>query len=133
MAGIVGCGARGQHTGMDHVVCTMVRWTARGLALLIAGGFLVFLAGEPVGPLGAIHFREWVGMVLIFGTVAGMLLAWKWEFPAALISMFTLAAFAAVVHMQNYAVLAIAAIPNILFLLDWKLRRLHPARMSKTA
>jgi hypothetical protein len=69
-------------------------------------------------------------MVLLFGAVAGMLLAWKWEFPAALISLFALGAFAAVVHMQNLKVLVIAAIPNILFLLDWKLRRSHSARIS---
>ncbi len=69
-------------------------------------------------------------MVLLVGSVAGMLLAWKWEFPSALISLFALGAFAAVVHMHNYLVLAIAAIPNILFLLDWKLRRSHSAQIS---
>lgn len=69
-------------------------------------------------------------MVLLFGAVAAMVLAWKWEFPAALISLFALGAFAAVVHMRNYNVLAIAAIPNILFLLHWKLRRSHSKRIS---
>jgi len=100
---------------------------ARGTGLLIAAGFLTFVLGEPAGSLRVIQFREWVGMVLLVGAVAGMLLAWKWEFPPALISLFALVAFAAVVHMQNYVVLAIAAIPNILFLLDWKLRHLHSA------
>jgi hypothetical protein len=71
-------------------------------------------------------------MALLFGAVAGMLLAWKWEFPAALVSMFALGAFAAVVHLQNYGVLAIASIPNILFLLDWKLRRFRSAQSSTT-
>jgi hypothetical protein len=42
---------------------------------------------------------DWDGTVV--GVVAGMLLAWKWEFPSALISLFALGAFAAVVHMQN--------------------------------
>jgi len=69
-------------------------------------------------------------MVLLFGAVAGMLLAWKWELPSALISLFALGVFAAVVHMRNYEVLAIGALPNILFLLDWKLRRPHSTPIS---
>lgn len=115
---------------MASIISPVVRWMARGTGLLIAAGFLTFVVGEPVGSLRVIQFREWVGMVLLVGSVAGMLLAWKWEFPSALISLFALGAFAAVVHMHNYLVLAIAAIPNILFLLDWKLRRSHSAQIS---
>jgi hypothetical protein len=85
---------------MPPIICPIVRWIARGTAFLIAAGFLAFVIGEPVGSLRVIQFREWVGMVLLFGAVAGMLLAWKWEFPAALISLFALVVFAAVVHMQ---------------------------------
>jgi uncharacterized membrane protein YoaT (DUF817 family) len=70
-------------------------------------------------------------MVLLIGAIAAMLLAWRWEFPAALISLFALGAFAAVVHMRRYDVLAVAAIPNILFLLDWKLRHFHSGPISK--
>jgi hypothetical protein len=117
---------------MPPMVCAIVRWTARGTCLLIAAGFLTFVAGEPAGSLRVLQLREWVGMVLLVGAVAGMLLAWKWEFPSALISLFALGAFAAVVQMQNYWVLAMAAIPNILFLLDWKLRRSHSAQISPT-
>ena len=115
---------------MPPIICSIVRWAARGTGLLIAAGFLAFVVGEPSGSLRVIQFREWVGMVLLFGAVTATLLAWKWEFPAALISLFALGAFAAVVHMQNYKVLAIAAIPNILFLLDWMLRRSHSTRIS---
>ena len=108
---------------MPPTICSIIRWAARGTAVLIAVAFLAFVIGEPVGSLRVIQFREWVGMVLLFAAVARMLLAWKWEFPAALSSLFALGAFAALVHMQRYDVLAIAAIPNILFLLDWQLRR----------
>lgn len=115
---------------MPPIVCSILRWAARGSAFLIAAGFLAFVIGEPAGSLRIIQFRDWVGMLLLLGAVAGMVLAWKWEFPAALISLFALGAFAAVVHMNRYDVLVIAAIPNILFLLDWKLRRLHSTRIS---
>ena len=73
--------------------------------------------------------RERVGITLLLGAIAGMLLAWEWEFPAALISLFALEAFAAIVHMNRYDVLAVAAIPNVLFLMDWTLR--HFTRNSK--
>ncbi len=115
---------------MPPIISSIVRWAARGTAVFIAASFIAFAVGEPVGSLRIITFREWVGMALLFGAVAAMLLAWKWEFPAALISLFALGAFAAVVHMHRYDVLIIAAIPNILFLLDWELRRPHAPRIS---
>ncbi|HYL87036.1 MAG TPA: hypothetical protein VE263_22625 [Candidatus Angelobacter sp.] len=112
---------------MFATVSLILRWIARIAAVLIAATFFAFVVGEPVGSLRAIHGREWVGMVLLFGCIAAMLFAWKWELPAALISLLALGAFAAVVHMNRYDVLVVAAIPNLLFLLDWKLRRLHAA------
>jgi len=116
---------------MSPIVCTVIRWVARCTAVLIAAGFLAFAIGEPAGPLNIIRPREWVGMVLLFGAVIAMVLAWKWERSAALISMFALAAFAAVVHIRRFDVLLIAAIPNLLFLLDWKLRHLRLRRIPK--
>jgi hypothetical protein len=38
-----------------------------------------------------------------------------------------LSGVAAVVHMNRYNVLFIAAMPNLLFLLDWKFRRARAA------
>ena len=112
---------------MFTTVSLILRWIARVAAVLIAATFFAFVAGEPVGSLRAIHAREWVGMMLLFACIVAMLFAWKWELPAALVSLFALGAFAAVVRMNRYDVLIIAAIPNLLFLLDWKLRRLHAA------
>lgn len=111
---------------MFQMLNSIVRWAARVTAILLAVGFFAFALGEPMGTLRAIHFREWVGMVLLLGAIVAMLLAWKWEFPSALLSLFALAAFVAVTHMNSYGVILIAIIPDFLFLLDWKLRRLHP-------
>lgn len=112
---------------MSPIVEIVVRWVARITALSIALLFVAFVLGEPWGPgaLRILNARAWVGMVFLSGSIVAMVLAWKWERPAALISMFALAAFAAVVHMRRYDVLIIAAIPNLLYLLDWKLRRYH--------
>jgi len=118
---------------MYPIICSIIRWAARAGAILIAATLLAFALGEPAGPLSEIHPREWVGMVFLFGAVAAMLLAWKWERPAALISMFALAAFAAVVHIRRFDVLVIAAIPNLLYLLDWKLRGHYSSPVSKAS
>lgn len=118
---------------MARIVSLILQWTARVSATLIAAIFLAFLAGEPAGSLRAIHARDWVGMALLLACIAGMLAAWKWELPASLVSLFALGAFAAVVRMNRYDVLFIAAIPNLLFLLDWELRRFHAAHVTKPA
>jgi uncharacterized membrane protein YoaT (DUF817 family) len=112
---------------MFTVLSLILRWAARISAVLIAATFFAFVVGEPMGSLRAIHARDWVGMVLLFVCIAAMLVAWKWELPAALVSLLALGAFAAVVHMNRYDVLVVAAMPNLLFLLDWKLRHVHAA------
>ena len=118
---------------MSTILQLLVRWTARITAATIGVLFLAFVLGEPWGPgaLRVLNARTWVAMVFLFAAIVAMLLAWKWEYPAALISIFALAAFAAVVHINRYDVLILVAIPNLLFLVDWKLRRLHPALASK--
>jgi len=116
---------------MPVSINSVVRWTARVTATLVAVGFVVFAVGEPLDSCLSLSFREWSGMVLLLAAVAAMPLAWKWEFPGASISLFALGAFAAVVHVNRFDVLAIAAIPNILFLMDWKLRRVHSEPLPK--
>lgn len=111
----------------------ILQWTARAGAILIAAIFFAFLAGEPAGSLRAVQPRAWLGMVLLFACIAAMLAAWKSELRAALLSLFALGAFAAVVRMNRYDVLFIAAIPNLLFLLDWELKRFHAAHVTKSA
>lgn len=111
----------------------LVRWAARLSAVAIAAIFLAFVLGEPFIPMRHLQLREWAGFIFLFGAIAAMLLAWKWEFPAALISLFALGAFAAVVHARRVDVLIIAAVPNILYLLDWKLQHPRSRLASKTA
>jgi hypothetical protein len=114
---------------MSRIICYTARWTARIATVFLAAGFVAFALGEPEGPLDIITPREWAGMALLFAAIVAMLLAWKWELPAALISLFALGAFAGALHMRQYTVLIVAAVPNLLFLLDWKLRHRHSARL----
>ncbi|MGB7438574.1 MAG: hypothetical protein WBR26_18420 [Candidatus Acidiferrum sp.] len=111
----------------------IVRWTARISAVLIAVAFFAFAAGEPMGSFASISLKDRIGMALLLGAIVSMVLAWKWELPAALVSLFALGAFTAVVHMNRYEVMVALVIPNLLFLMDWKLRRSHSILVSKTS
>jgi hypothetical protein len=116
---------------MFSVITSLVRWAARISAIFIAATLLIFATGEPIGSLSVIPGREWAGIALLLSAILAMLVAWKWELPAALVSLFALIAFAAVVRLRSLEVLAIAMVPDVLFLLDWRLRHLHYSPLSK--
>ena len=101
-----------------------MRWAARGLSILVVGTFLYFLAGEMINPHSAppSGFREWAGIVLLITSIASLVVAWKWELPGAAISLASLVAFVSIIRVNSYNVVVIAAIPGLLFLLDWTVR-----------
>ena len=107
----------------------MLCWTARTVALFVAGMFLFLIAGEMFS-LGRppTHLNEWTGLGLVGVTLAGMLAAWKWEMPGALVSLTALAGFVWIQQMHRYGVVAVLAAPGLLFLADSILKRGHPAR-----
>ena len=110
--------------GMSHSILFASRWMARCAALLIAGAVLVLVSGEFLHPHSGppTQVREWAGILLFTAAIVSALLAWKWELPGALASLAALAAFVPTVGMRNYGVVAVLAIPGVLFLLDWILR-----------
>jgi hypothetical protein len=112
---------------MNEYVLLATRWLARGVSVVVAGGFLLLVIGEFTHPHSGppTQLREWAGIAMISLGVAGMLLAWKYELAGALLSIAALSAFAFVVRMNRYDVVALLALPGVLFLLDWMLRRSH--------
>ncbi|HME00008.1 MAG TPA: hypothetical protein VKM93_22095 [Terriglobia bacterium] len=115
---------------MAKLMISLTRWTARVAALLVAGTYVMFVLGEffphpHSGP--PTRFREWAGIALLTLTIIAMLVAWKWELAGALVSLAALAAFVVLVRMRNYEVVAVVAIPGLLFAADWVLRRLFLA------
>jgi hypothetical protein len=116
---------------MSPILISIIRWAARLTASVLALGFFVIAIGEPKSYLSATQAWDWVGMVFLLVAVLGMLFAWKWELQGALISVFALAAFVAVIHLNRYAIILVAMIPDFLFLIDWKLRR-HQAPHLRT-
>jgi hypothetical protein len=57
-----------------------------------------------------------------------MLVAWRWELPGAILSLVSLVAFTAVIHFPQHKIHLVLAVPGLLFLADWLLRRRHTLR-----
>ena len=114
------------------MVLSTVRWAARGAALVVAGGFFMLVFGEIASPHSGppTHLREYAGIALLTFVIIAMLSAWKWELPGALLSLVALAVWTYLVRMQRYDVVAVIAMPGILFIGDWLLRTRHGNRPS---
>ncbi len=122
-----------------HQVTLILRWTARLLGLLVFlfwGAFFVehlaWFAHPSKLPPAAVFF----GQTLHFLMLAGLILAWKWEIPGALLVLATSFIFFYSKAGENFLLFfGITAIPAILFLtvafLDHTLR--NPARLVPKA
>lgn len=110
---------------MTSRIVFVSKWVPRLAALVVAGGFLTFIAGEFLYPHSGppARFIEWLGIALVSLGCLAPLLAWKWELEGALLSLASLAAFFFMVQMRSFAVVAVMGIPALLFLADWALRR----------
>ena len=118
---------------MSPLASVIVRWLARLSAGFFACVFLLIMVREFMAPQSGppTTFIDWAGIVLLFIAVAGMILAWKWDITGALISLAALVLHISLVRNRTYAVIWLAAIPGVLYLADWLLRRSKtPARTS---
>ena len=116
---------------MPVVMSTALRWLARGTSLLLAAIFLAFAAGEILFPHSGPPTRlvEWLGIALLAAAALVPLLGWRWELPAAIVSLASLAVFVVVVRFGNPLIIAIVATPGLLYIAGWLGRRRRiPAR-----
>jgi hypothetical protein len=62
----------------SSVKLQVVRWTARGLSVVMVGILLLFLFGEgDLSEFSKLTLREWIGLLFYpLGVVVGMILAW---------------------------------------------------------
>jgi hypothetical protein len=109
------------------VFITVLRWVARLSGLVVAGGYVALAVGERVNPhsAGPSTLQEWAGIVLMTATCAGMVLAWRWELPGAVLSLTSLVIFTLLIRMGHHTVLFVLVTPGMLFFADWLLRRRH--------
>lgn len=112
------------------VLTVVLRWLARLSGVVIAGSYVVLFTGEILTPQSGRppNILEFGGQVLLTATCIGMLIAWRWELPGAILSLACLLAFTLLVRMNRHDVIVVLAIPGILFTADWLLRRLQTLR-----
>ncbi|MGA2145681.1 MAG: hypothetical protein ABSH49_12055 [Bryobacteraceae bacterium] len=110
-----------------------VRWIARFSALAVTGGFFFLFAGKIFEPHAAAPASplEWFAIACLVMSILGMLVAWQWELPGALISLCSLGAFVSFVHMRVHLSVYLMAIPGVLFLADWILRATAHLRAAR--
>jgi hypothetical protein len=106
------------------VLPIVLRWVARVSGLLVAGVYFFMMVGEWLTPHsgGPATVVEWTGIVLMTATCVGMLVAWRWELPGAVISLVCLLGFTLLIRMGHHGVLYVLAVPGTLFLADWLVR-----------
>lgn len=114
---------------MPKLIPFVVRWAARLSAFFITSIYLFFVIGEFYGPHSGPpnSVREWAGIVLITLAIVGMVAAWWHELSGAVVSLGALLAFVLLIPMRQFGVIAVVAVPGILYLLDWTVR--HPVKM----
>ena len=106
---------------------SLISWTARILSSLIVlfyGFFLVaHLIGDEGGPSRPLVWKDYVILATLVVSLVGLVLAWKWEFAGAAITLIAIGICAVV----NWKVLVFpgALIPfsAVLYLLSWWFRR----------
>src|SRR5437868_3289303 len=103
----------------------ILEWLARLAGLVVAGGFVLILVAEFTQPHSAppSTLTEWSGIILLTAASAGMLLAWRWELPGAVVSVAAIVTYALLIRTGRPGVLFVFAMPGILFLADWLWRR----------
>jgi hypothetical protein len=119
------------------LLAAVLRWTARVLGLIVAGGYAYLMIGEMAashsGPPST--FLEWTGIALLTIAAFALPLGWRWELPSALISLAALALQAALIRgsATYHRVLLVMAVPAMLYCLDWLVRRDFSRLASKSA
>ena len=115
------------------VCLPLLRWAARLSALLVTGAYTLLMIGEIASPHsgGPSTFLEWTGIALLTIAALAMLLAWRWELQAGLLSLAALAMQAVLIHGSHtyHLVLLTMATPGVLFCLDWFVRRASSHRL----
>lgn len=118
---------------MDHpeaavpVLATVFRWSARIISILILlfWGFFLFahLFGGDGGATRPLNARDVIGLTTMLTSLAGLIVAWKWEFAGAMMTLIAMAIGAIV----NWRVLmfpfVLVPITGVLFLASWWIRR----------
>lgn len=114
---------------------TPVRWTARlisGLIVLFFGFFLIaHLIGDQGRPSRPLVWNDYVILATMVVSLVGLLLAWKWQFVGAAITLIAFIICAAINWMVLVSPVVLIPITAVIYLLSWWISR--SAELSHTA
>lgn len=101
---------------------SITRWIARGFSIIVIGFLLLFLFGEGVSPINALH------IFFPFGVILGLILSWFFEGTGAALMIASIIAFYLVHYFSGGKLpggpfFLLTAVPSVLFLLSMFLRR----------
>jgi hypothetical protein len=100
----------------------VLHWTARLCGLVIAGAYLLIVLGDFSQPqaTGPSTFLEWAGVVLMTTACLALLVAWRWEWQGAAVSLSALGLVAFLIRGSNtfHLALLMMALPGMLYAAD---------------
>ena len=114
---------------------TVLRWIALLAVLLVAGGYVLLTVGEFTQPHSCLPstISEWTGIALLTATM-GMVLAWRWELPGAVMPLAALVSFTALFEWGSTELFCIrhAGHPGfrLVWFLRWRIGRSEPKKLS---
>jgi hypothetical protein len=99
----------------------ILRWSARGLSLIVIGSLVLFLFGERFPPITVLH------ICFPFGVMLGLILAWFFERIGVIITIVSITAFYSIHYFQDGKLptgpfFLISGTPSILFLVSMLIR-----------
>jgi hypothetical protein len=122
--------SRQERNGMT-VFLTVLRWTARMCGLVVAGAYLLIVLGDLSQPhaTGPSTFIEWAGIVLMTAACAALVVAWRWEWQGAAVSLTALSLVAFIIRGSHtfHLSLLVMALPGLLHAGDWLAHHRYPA------
>jgi hypothetical protein len=79
----------------------VLRWSARGLSVLLVGFVLLMAAGEHPNLIAVIRSTRGLFLVFPFAVCIGMVMAWRWELAGGVLSLVSLGLFYTIEFVQS--------------------------------
>lgn len=114
------------------LLATIFRWTARVIGIVMVGNTLIFAIGEGVPNPFTQPFVIGLGFLALALVLFGILLAWRWELPGAIMSIvgWVLFVVAENINWRNSLFFILLGVPSLLFLSSFFLRRYYEKNKS---
>lgn len=113
-----------QLRGLGPVI---LRWSARGLSVLLVGLVLLMAAGERPNLIAVIRSTRGSFLVFPFAVCIRMVLAWRWELAGGVLSLASMGLFYVIEYAQSGRFprgpfFLVFGLPALLFLASWVCR-----------